>query len=91
MSLTNEDLAQIRNIIESALDVQTKEFINPIHDELEALRNDIKEIYDMIADLQKSSQSEKLFKKLSLEEKILKMHSELIEAAAQAGVKLPSH
>ena len=91
MSLTTDDLAQIRNIVESAISAQTKEFIVPLQNEIEALRNDIKEIYDMIAELQKSNESSDHLKKLTVEEKILKIHSELIEAAKQAGVVLPSH
>jgi hypothetical protein len=48
MSLTTNDLGEIRNIIESALTKQTNEVIKPIQGEMEALRNDIVEIYDMI-------------------------------------------
>lgn len=91
MSLTSEDLDQIRNIVESALTRQTDEAIRPIQGELEALRNDIKDIYDMIAELQKTVGSDEPFQKLSIEKKILRMHAELVEAARQAGVTLPSH
>lgn len=95
MILTSDDLQSIREIIKnevgSIVRGSVREELVPVLNELEALRNDINEIYDMIADLQKSSKSDKSFKKLSLEEKILKMHSELVEAANQAGVKLPSH
>jgi hypothetical protein len=45
----------------------------------------------MIADLKKNSSSKQSFQKLSLETKILNLHSDLVEAARQAGVKLPSH
>lgn len=44
MGLTNDDLLEIRNIIESALAKQINEVIKPIQGELEALRNDIKDI-----------------------------------------------
>jgi cell shape-determining protein MreC len=83
MSLTYDDLQAIRKIIEETVD--------PIKGELKALGNDIKEIYDMIANLQKTPSSESSFRKLNLEKKILKLHSELVEAAKQAGVTLPSH
>ncbi|HSX07736.1 MAG TPA: hypothetical protein VLG11_02485 [Candidatus Saccharimonadales bacterium] len=82
MSLSYDDLQAIRKVVEETID--------PIKGELEALGNDIKEIYDMIADMQKSPEAAGP-QKLSLEEKILKLHSELIEAANQAGITLPSH
>ena len=82
MSLTYTDLQEIRKIVE--------ETVHPIKGELEALRSDIKEIYGMLADLQKSPNGES-FQKLNLEKKILKLHSEIVEAAKQAGVILPSH
>ena len=51
MSLTANDLDEIRSIMESTLTRQTDVAIKPIQGEMEALRNDITEIYDMIADL----------------------------------------
>ena len=83
MSLTNEDLQSIRQIVE--------ETVSPVKGELEALGNDIKEIYTMISNLQKMPSNKLLLQKLSLEEMILNLHSDLIEAAKQAGVILPSH
>jgi Skp family chaperone for outer membrane proteins len=91
MSLTTNDLDQIRSVVESALAKQTEESIKPIQGEMEAIRNDIAEIYDMITDLQKGSPSDKTFQKLSIEKKLLRLHAELVEAAKQAGVTLPSH
>ena len=82
MSLSYDDLQAIRKIVEETLD--------PIKGELEALGNDVKEIYDMIASIQKSPDTTNL-QKLNIEEKILKLHSELVEAANQAGITLPSH
>jgi hypothetical protein len=82
MSLSYDDLQAIRKVVEETVD--------PIKGELEALGNDIKEIYNMIASIQKSPDATSL-QKLNLEEKILKLHSELIEAANQAGITLPSH
>lgn len=83
MSLSYDDLEAIRAIVE--------ETVNPLRGDLEALSNDIKDIYEMISKLQKSSGSNEPFEKLSIEKKILKMHAELVEAAKQAGVTLPSH
>ena len=85
MSLTATDLKEIRNIVKSSLSIELK----PIKDELDMLRNDIKEIYFMIADLQHSSITDKDFKKLSLEKKLLTLNAELISAARQAGITLP--
>ena len=44
MSLTATDLGKIRNFVESALAKQSEEVIKPIHDERQAIRNDIKEL-----------------------------------------------
>ena len=80
MSLTKSDLQEIRSIVE--------EVIQPAQNEIAALRNDVKEIYDMLSDLRKSSKDAS-FDKLSLEQKILDIHSKLLRAAKQAGVDLP--
>jgi len=42
MSLTNEDLMQIRGIVDDVV----QRHIRPIQGELDALRNDISEIYE---------------------------------------------
>lgn len=46
MCLTITDLADIRNVL--------KEELKPIHGELEALRNDIKDMYEIISGLEHS-------------------------------------
>ena len=81
MSLTSVDLQEIRTIF--------KEEIKPLKGEVEALRNDIKDIYDMISDLQKSGIHDKHFTKLTLEEQLLALNSKLLAAAKQAGITLP--
>jgi hypothetical protein len=81
MSLTSTDLANIRSIL--------KEELEPIQGELEALSNDIKDIYGMISDLQNKSLPEKQLQKLSIEQKLLKLNSELLFAAKKAGIQLP--
>ncbi len=80
MSLTTTDLQEIRSIIEQTL--------QPLQDELHALRNDIKEIYDMISELQ-NNESDNEIEKLSLQQQILDLNSKLIRAAKQAGINLP--
>jgi hypothetical protein len=80
MSLTTSDLQEIRTIVEQAM--------RPLRSEVHALRNDIKEIYDTVADLEKAVLG-KEFDKLDLEEKILTLHSKLVHAAKQAGITLP--
>jgi len=82
MGLSYDDLQAIRKIVEETVD--------PIKGELEALGNDVKEIYSMIAGIQKSPDATNP-QKFKLEEKILKLHSDLVEAANQAGITLPSH
>jgi len=83
MSLTSTDLADIRGIL--------KEELRPVQGELEALSNDIKEIYSMISDLRNKTLPEKQFPKLSVEQKLLKLNSELLFAAKQAGIQLPRY
>ena len=81
MSLASTDLADIRGIL--------KEELQPLQGELKAIRNDIKDIYEMISSLENSVITDKAFKKLPLKKKILTLNSELLIAARQAGVKLP--
>ncbi len=81
MSLTREDLQQIEAIFDRKLD--------PVLGELEALREDIKEIYGMITKLRSSTISDVTFSKKSLEEKLLTLNAELLAAAKQAGITLP--
>jgi len=82
MSLSYADLQAKRKAVE--------ETVGPIECKLEALGNDIKEIYAMTASTQKSPDTANS-QKLNLEEKILELHSELVEAAKRAGITLPSH
>ena len=81
MSLTNIDLADIRSIL--------KEELRPLQGKLEALSNDIKEIYSMISDLRNKTLPNKQFQKLSIEQKLLKLNTELLSAAKQAEIQLP--
>jgi len=88
MSLSTSDLQEIRNVVDYAFTKQNDEFIRPLKDEIHALRNDIKDIYDMISGLE-STMTDKKFDKLSLENKILALNSKLVYAAKQAGITLP--
>jgi hypothetical protein len=83
MSLSYEDLQAIRKVVEEA--------IHPVRGDIEALSNDVKDIYEMLAELQKKPEGSKSFEKMNIEKKLLKLHAELLEAARQAGVTLPSH
>jgi len=93
MSLTNEDLQAIREIFKDEVSIvvlsTVKEELSPILGELEALRNDIKEIYGFISEFEDKLLPDKQFQKLSHEEKLLKLNSELLAAAKQAGIILP--
>lgn len=82
MSLTTNDLQQIR-----AINVEGNEKLDG---KVTALQNDVKEIYYMIAKMEKeTTASSKKFLKLSLEKKILKTNSNLLIIAKQAGISLP--
>lgn len=83
MSLSYDDLQAIRTIVEKT--------VNPLRGDIEALSNDVKDIYEILSDLQKSIGVNGSFEKLSIEKRILRLHAELVEAARQAGVSLPSH
>ena len=54
MSLTTGDLQQIRNIVQEVVRSDVAQMLDsrlkPLKGEIKALRNDIKEIYIMIAD-----------------------------------------
>ncbi len=54
---------------------------------VEALENDIKEIYIMLAN--ETQITDKKFAKFSIEDKLLKLNAELISTAKQAGIVLP--
>ena len=103
MSLTTDDLRQIRDIFESSLARYTDEAVKPIQNELAAIRNDLKEIYDRLISLETRMTNmegrmtrleskimpEKEFEKLTVKQKLLRLNSELLIAAKQAGVSLP--
>lgn len=81
MGLTTDDLQQIEAIFDRKL--------APIFGKLEAIENDVKEIYNMISELQRKSLFNKDYDDKSLEEKILTVHAEVVAMAKQAGISLP--
>lgn len=92
MSLTQTDLQEIRVIIRDEVrsgvsNVEQK--LDALAGKVEALENDVKEIYEMLTDLRKDQLSTNKFLKLSLEDKILKTYKEIVLTAKQAGVTLP--
>lgn len=68
---------------------QVKKSLERLEGRVEALEADIREIYLMLADLQKSQVPNKQFKKLTLEQKLLKINAELLATAKEAGISLP--
>jgi hypothetical protein len=58
---------------------------------IDALENDVREIYSMLVGVQKDKSASNKFAKKSIEEKILQTHSELMLVAKEAGVVLPSN
>jgi len=85
MSLSATDLLEIRSIFKDEL----RKELEPIKGDLEALSNDVKELYEMIASLQHSAVTDPKFKRLSIEKKLLALNAELLEAARQVGITLP--
>lgn len=93
MSLTADDLQSIRTMVQDAVGTTVRDEVStqikPLTNKIEAIHNDIKEIYKMISDLQSSTITDKSFKKKSLEDKLLTVNAELLAMAKQAGITLP--
>jgi len=93
MSLTQSDLGEIRMIVreevDSAIETKVKPLIKPLADEIQALRNDVKEIYDMISDLEARIMPDKEFQKLSVENQVLTLDKDIHIVAKHIGVALP--
>ncbi len=66
--------------------------LDDIHEELTgkiaALKADIKEIYNMLAKLEAANDADKDFLKMNVQEKIKRVHQELLLIAKEAGVAL---
>lgn len=91
MSLTKDDLQQIRSIVreevDSAIDAKINPRLGALEQEVKAIHNDLKEIYDEIEGL-KALPSDSTFAKLSLEQQLRVLHKGLMTAAKQAGIDL---
>ena len=70
---------------------EVKQILHTMDGRMEALENDVRELYGMVADLQKAKKENHKFNKLPLEKKILQTHAELLLVAKEAGVVLPNN
>ena len=68
---------------------EVKATLHSLDDRVQLLEADVKEIYHMIADLQKQNATTTGFAKLPLEKKILKAYADIVAMAKEAGVSLP--
>ena len=68
---------------------EVKATLHSLDDRVQLLEVDVKEIYHMIADLQKQNAVTAGFAKLPLEKKILKAYADIVAMAKEAGVSLP--
>ena len=68
---------------------EVKSILHSLDDRVQLLEVDVKEIYHMIADLQKQNTTTAGFAKLPLEKKILKAYADIVAMAKEAGVSLP--
>lgn len=65
-----------------------KESLERLEGKIEALENDIKDIYDMLSDIRKAAAPSGDISKQTHEEKIRQTHTMILQVAKQAGVKL---
>lgn len=63
--------------------------ISSIDGRLEALENDIKDIYQMLKDMKGSTISDKDFSKLPPKERVLRLNAELLRVAKDLKITLP--
>lgn len=131
MTLTRDDLVQIRNIVEDVVDVKLEQKLDlkfsefeqrfeskidekldlrfreseqhlehkidkklePLYGEMQAIRNDLKDIYQTLADIDKlinrKPVSDKGFMKLSDKEQLLWLNDMLLATAKRLNVDLP--
>lgn len=76
-----------RSIVSAELQ-PVKESLARLEGTVEALENDIKDIYGMVSDLQKAVFPRGHSKKQTLEDKIRQAHTDVLLVAKQAGVSL---
>ncbi len=63
--------------------------LDTIESKLDGLDEDIRSLYKLVDQLKKSQGNDKKFLKLDVEQKILRLHADLLSTAKQAGVSLP--
>jgi hypothetical protein len=93
MSLTASDFQQIRTVVREEMESIISTRIDPRFDSLdgrlEALDNDVKDIYAMVSELKKLTRQVAHFEKYDLEQKILKTYEDVVAIAKEANVNLP--
>ncbi len=89
MSLTTTDFQEIRTIVREEVESIVEAKLNPLRNELQALRNDIKEIYNRLVKLESPVFTNKEFNKLPLEKRLLTLNSDLLAMAKEIGLSLP--
>lgn len=68
---------------------ELRQTVESIDGRLQAVENDIKDIYVMMSDLQKDKKASDKFLGKTLEDKIIITYKEVLKVAKEAGVKLP--
>lgn len=93
MSLTKEDLVQIREIVSDVVDRKIDSAIAPLQGELEAIRSDLRYIYDKLADLEKKIGQKSIldpaFLELPEKEQLLRLNDVVLAMAKRLDVTLP--
>lgn len=79
----------VREELESSITTRIEPRFDGLGRRIEALDNDIKEIYTMISELQKLTRQVAHFEKYDLEQKILSSYKNIISIAKVAGISLP--
>ena len=87
ITMNTEGRETTRSIVSAELQ-PVKESLARLEGTVEALENDIKDIYGMVSDLQAAVFPRGRGKKQTLEDKIRQAHSDVLLVAKQAGVSL---
>jgi len=85
------DIAEIKQDVHILKDDmrEVKTTLNHLDGRLEALEADVKELYGMLAAMQKLSATDKQFAKLSFEQKIVRTYQDVLVLAKESGIILP--
>ena len=101
MSLTQQDLQQIRDVVEDTVRPIVRDEVisatqtrfDHIDNEIVAIHNDLEEIYTTLTKLDRQIKNaaviDPAFRQLPVKEQLLQLNSVLITLAKQAGVTLP--